>query len=268
MSLGKKTRLRRLLGPSGRLLGITMDHPIARGVLPGLEDVETALAAVAEGRPDSVTLQKGIAEKLFAPYAGDVSLILKATSYSPFHPTFDTPTATVEEAVRLGADAVSIGVLVGGDRQDEQVAHLGRVSREAERAGMPLVAHIYPRGELLEGDRLSVENVAYAVRVGAELGVDLIKTEWPGSVEAFRKVVEAGAPSSVALAGGAPGGDLGSYFQMTSDMLEAGGVGVTYGRFVWGHPRPGVVVAALRSLLHEEATVDEALRMVPASEQA
>jgi fructose-bisphosphate aldolase, class I len=267
MSLGKKTRLRRLLGPSGRLLGITMDHPIARGVLPGVEDVESALAAVAEGRPDSVTLQKGIAEQLFGAHAGDISLILKITSYSPYHPTFDTPTATVEEAVRLGADAVSVGVLVGGDRQDEQVAHLGRISRDAERAGMPLVAHIYPRGELLAGDRLSAENVAYAVRLGAELGVDLIKTEWPGSAEAFEKVVEAGRPSRVALAGGAPGSDLSSYFQMTADMLEVGGAGVTYGRFVWGHSHPGAVVEALRSLIHEGATVDEALRMVPASEQ-
>lgn len=268
MFLGKKTRLRRLLGPSGRLLGITMDHPIARGVLPGIEDVGSALDAVATGRPDSVTLQKGIAERLLVDHAGEISLILKSTSYSPYHPTFDTPTATVEEAVRLGADAISVGVLVGGERQAEQVAHLGRISRDAERAGMPLVAHIYPRGELLEGDRPSVENVAYAVRVGAELGVDLIKTEWPGSAEAFQEVVEAGAPSRVALAGGAPGSDLVSYFQMTADMLSVGGAGVTYGRFVWGHRDPGAVVRALRMLIHEDATVKQALEAMQTAEQA
>lgn len=259
MSLGKYVRLKRLLGTSGKLVGITLDHPIARGVLPGLENAAKTLDAVVSGGPDAVTLQKGMAAKLFDSYAGDVALIVKSTSYSPYHRTLDSPTATVDEALRLGADAISVGVLVGGERQAEQVAHLAAVSREAERAGLPVVAHIYPRGEFLEGDRLSVENLSYAVRVGAELGVDLIKTEWSGSAETFARVVEAGAPAMVALAGGAPGKQLRDYFQMTRDMLDAGGSGVTYGRFVWGHARPGRVVEALRMLIHDDATVDSAL---------
>lgn len=262
MELGKQIRLRRLLGTSGRLVGITMDHPIARGVLPGLENIEATLAAIASGRPDSITLQKGIAARSFAPYAGDISLILKATSYSPYHRTLDVPTAAVDEAVRLGADAVSVGVLVGSGLQGSQITHLGAVSREAEAAGMPLVAHIYPRGEDLEGDRLSAENVSYAVRVGAELGVDLVKTEWPGSAEAFEKVVEAGAPARVALAGGNPGRGIRDYFQMTYDALSVGGAGVTYGRFVWGHENPARVVEALRLLIHENASVGDAVAHV------
>ena len=120
MYLGKVIRLGRLFnGESGRLLAITLDHAIARGVLSGLVDVESAMASVAAGRPDAITLQKGIASKIFSPdYAADgISLIVKATSYSPFHPMLDTPTATVEEAVRLGADAISVGMLVGGANQ-------------------------------------------------------------------------------------------------------------------------------------------------------
>ncbi|PSL08058.1 fructose-bisphosphate aldolase, class I [Haloactinopolyspora alba] len=258
MSVGKSVRLKRLLGTSGRLLGITLDHPIARGVLPGLENASGALAAVAAGGPDAVTLQKGTAAKLFEPYSGDLALILKSTSYSPYHRTIDSPTATVDEALRLGADAISVGVLVGGERQAEQVEHLAAISREADRAGLPLVAHIYPRGELLEGERLSVENLSYAVRLGAELGVDLIKTEWSGSAETFAQVVEAGSPALVALAGGSPGKEIRDYFQMTADMLTAGGQGVTYGRFVWGDEQPGRVVEALRMLIHEGASVDDA----------
>lgn len=259
MNLGKQIRLRRLLGDSGRLVGITMDHPIARGVLPGLSEIERALSTVAAGRPDSITLQKGIADRCFERFAGDIGLILKSTSYSPYHRTLDVPTATVDEALRLGADAISVGVLVGSELQAAQITHLGAVSREAELAGLPLVAHIYPRGDALEGDRLSAENVSYAVRVGAELGVDLVKTEWTGDAESFAQVVEAGWPARVVLAGGNPGRELRDYFQMTADALAAGAAGATYGRFVWGHDNPGRVVEALRMLIHDGTSVEKAV---------
>jgi class I fructose-bisphosphate aldolase len=262
LNLGKEVRLRRLLGNSGRLVGITMDHPIARGVLPGLTDVESSLADVATGHPDSITLQKGIASRCFEPYAGDISLILKSTSYSPYHRTLDVPTATVDEALRLGADAISVGVLVGSELQGAQITHLGEVSRQAEVAGLPLVAHIYPRGDDLPGERLSAENVSYAVRVGAELGVDIVKTEWTGSPETFAQVVEAGSPARVVLAGGNPGRELRDYFQMTEDALSAGVCGATYGRFVWGHKNPGRVVEALRMLIHNGASVEDAVAHV------
>lgn len=265
MQLGKQIRLSRLFNKdSGRLLAITLDHAIARGVLPGLVDVRSAVKAVAKGCPDAITLQKGIASRVFAPEytTNEVSLILKATSYAPFHPTFDTPTATVEEALRLGADAISVGMLVGGPNQAAQLTHLSSVAREAEAAGLPLAAHIYPRGEDLEGDRKSVKNMQYAVRAGAEVGVDIVKTEYTGSVEGFAEVVQAAYPAKVVLAGGAPGGELRDYFQMTGDVLSAGAAGITYGRFVWQHERPDLIVEALALMMHQDKTVDEALEYV------
>src|SRR3712207_2928632 len=186
MYLGKAIRLSRLFNrESGRLLAITVDHAIARGVLPGLVDVESAVASVAAGRPDAITLQKGIASRVFSPdYAADgISLIVKATSYSPFHPTLDTPTASVEEAVRLGADAISVGMLVGGADQAEQLTHLSSVAREAEALGLPLAAHIYPRGGGLQAESNSVGNVEYAVRAGGEGGGDMGQTAITGSAE-------------------------------------------------------------------------------------
>ena len=265
MYLGKAIRLGRLFNDgSGRLLAITLDHAIARGVLPGLVDVESAVASVAAGQPDAITLQKGIAARVFSPdYAADgISLIVKATSYSPYHPTLDTPTATVEEALRLGADAISVGMLVGERNQAQQLTHLSSVAREAEALGLPLAAHIYPRGEALKGELKSVENVQYAVRAGAEVGVDVIKTEYTGSAESFAEVVRAASPAKVVLAGGSPGGELRDYFQMTADALAAGAAGFTYGRFVWQHPRPDRVVEALRLMVHQDKNVDDALQHV------
>lgn len=262
MSLGKSIRLSRLFNKeSGRLLAITLDHAIARGVLPGLVDIRSTVAAVADGRPDAITLQKGIASRVYAPHytACGISLIMKASSYSPFHPTLDTPTASVEEAMRLGADAISVGMLVGSENQAQQLTHMAAVAREAEAIGLPLAAHIYPRGENLEGDRKSVQNVQYAVRAGAEVGVDIVKTEYTGSAESFAEVVEAAYPAKVVLAGGSPGGEMRDYLQMTVDALSAGAAGFTYGRFVWQHPNPGRVVEALSLIVHQNESVDEAL---------
>lgn len=264
MFVGKQVRLQRLLGPSGRLLAIMLDHPITRGLMPGLEDIHTRMRQVVAGSPDAITMHKGIAEKVFAPYAGKTAIIMKASAYQvDYHPTYDTPVADVEEAVRLGADAVSVGCIVGGPEQAQQLTFLGKMAKEAGSLGMPLVAHIYPKGSMIK-DPHSAKAVAYAARVGAELGVDIIKTLWTGSAESFRQVVE-GCPAIVALAGGEMGETLEDYLRMTREALDVGLGGVTYGRFVWQHPHPTAVIKALRALIHENATVPGALKVFDAA---
>lgn len=260
MFLGKEIRMKRLLGPSGRLLAITMDHPITRGNLPGLIDIRTTMKKVVDGGPDAITMQKGIAERVFPPYAGRTALIMKASAYSVhYHPTYDTPLADVEEAVRLGADAISVGCIVGGPDQAQQLTMLSRIAKDAASAGMPLIAHIYPKGAMIK-DQHDAANVAYAVRCGAEIGVDIIKTLWTGSAESFRSVVEA-CPATVALAGGEMGETLEDYLKMTREALDVGLGGVTYGRFVWQHAHPSAVIRALRALIHENAAVQAALQV-------
>ncbi|MFA5571216.1 MAG: 2-amino-3,7-dideoxy-D-threo-hept-6-ulosonate synthase [Sphaerochaetaceae bacterium] len=268
MSLGKDVRLARLLDEkTGRLLAITMDHPITRGVLPGLVDIKTTLKLVCAGYPDAVTLHKGIARSLFAPYAGKIPLIMKATSYSiPYHPSFDTPVADVEEALILGADAISVGVIVGGPEQAEQLTNLGKISKEADRYGMPLIAHIYPKGSMVE-DPSNADKIAYAVRAGAELGVDIVKTTWSGSAETFEKVVQS-CPAKVCLAGGAAGNDLESYMNMTREALDIGLAGVTFGRSVWEDPYPTAVVIALKALIHDDVSVEKAMDVYKANIKA
>ncbi len=260
MFLGKEIRMKRLLGPSGRLLAITMDHPITRGNLPGLIDVRGSMKNVVDGGPDAITMQKGIAERVFPPYAGRCALIMKASAYQvQYHPTYDTPLADVEEAVRLGADAISVGCIVGGPDQAQQLTHLARIAKDAGSAGMPLVAHIYPKGAMVK-DPYDAKNVAYAVRCGAEIGVDIIKTLWTGSGESFREVVAA-CPSMVALAGGEMGETLEDYLRMTREALDVGLGGVTYGRFVWSHAHPAAVIRALRALIHDNASVAASLQV-------
>lgn len=261
MNLGKEIRMARIFDQkSGRLCAITMDHPITRGVLPGLVNIHRAMELVVAGKPDAITMMKGIARSVFQPYAGQCSLIMKSSSYSQFyHPYVDAPVADVEEAVSLGADAISVGMIVGGPEQAEQLTHLGRISKEAEKAGMPLIAHIYPKGSMIK-DSKDADALAYAVRAGAELGVDVIKTLWSGSAESFQKVIDS-CPAKVCLAGGAGGNNLIDYFIMTREALDIGLAGVTFGRCVWGDDYPTAVVLALKALIHDDLSVAQAMEV-------
>lgn len=260
MFIGKQIRLKRLLNKkSGRLLAITMDHPITRGVLPGIGNIRKVMGEVVAGNPDAITLHKGIIENVYPPYVGeDISLIMKATSYSiPYHEAFDAPVADVEEAIRLGADAISVGCIMGGPEQAKQLTFLGQISKAASSAGLPLIAHIYPKGPMVK-DPFDAKNLAYCVRAGAELGVDIIKTLWSGSAETFKEVVDC-CPTMVALAGGDMGSDLNSFLTNTRKALDIGVGGVTYGRFVWQHENPTAVVKALNALINDDVSVDQAI---------
>lgn len=261
--LGKAIRLHRLLNKqSGKLLGITIDHPVARGLFQGLVPIRETIQKIVEAQPDSLTMHKGIAQNCFAPHAGQVALILKLSSFSPYQPTYDTVVSDVEEGVRLGADAVSMGLILCGDHQPEQLRALGKMTKDAESCGMPVVAHIYPKGEAVAKDKQTYwENLRYCVRAGAELGVDLIKTSYSGDPESFAKVVE-GCPTRVVVAGGDHCKTAKEFLSMTRDIMDAGAAGVTYGRFVWEYAEPQKLIKALAAVIHSNATAEEAMRLL------
>jgi DhnA family fructose-bisphosphate aldolase class Ia len=265
MFLGKEIRLNRLLNQrTGRLMAVMLDHPITRDVMPGLVDIRSTMAKVVAGRPDAITMHKGIAEKVFAPHVkegvGNISLILKSTAYCVmYHPHYDTPVAEVHEAVRFGADAIAVGVIVGGPEQAQQLSHLGRISAEAASAGMPLVAHMYPKGSMIKNTS-DADRVAYAVRAGAELGVDVIKTFWTGSAASFKKVIAA-CPAKVALAGGEIGTTLEEHMTVIREALDIGLAGITFGRFVWQHEHPTAVIRSLYAMVHDDCSLDAAMKI-------
>jgi len=261
--LGKEIRLKRLLNQkSGKLLAITVDHSIARGIQTGLIPIQKTIDRIVEGRPDAITMHKGIAEQCFYPHAGKIALIVKCSSFSPYQPGFDTWVTDVEEAVRLGAEAASMGCIMGGPEQPEQLRQLGLMAKQASSFGMPLVAHIYARGSYIEKKaQYEWKNVAYAVRAGAELGVDIIKTSYTGSPETFAKVVEA-CPGRVVVAGGEVGSRIEDYLRMTRDIMDIGAAGVTYGRFVWEYPHIAELIRTLKFIIHEDGSYEDSVKML------
>jgi fructose-bisphosphate aldolase, class I len=265
--LGKEIRLQRLKNrASGRILTIAVDHAPSYGVLAGLEDIGRTLDRMAGAGPDAMVMMKGVAERCFRPYAGRVALILKATTLSPYHPARDVWVAAVEDAVRLGADAVAMALTVGSEEQQALLANLGALVREAGSAGMPVIVHAYPNGELVPRDEVySVERVSYAARLAMELGVDVVKTFYTGSAESFARVVEVASPALVVAAGGPRMETDADVLRMAEGVVRAAAAGITFGRNVWQSPDGPALVGALKEILHRGAAAGEAqARLRPA----
>ncbi len=270
--LGKEVRMSRLVNKkSNKMMAITVDHAISRGIAPmtGLHGIQDTIDKIILGRPDAMTMTKGIAEHCMWQHAGKVSILLKASNYSPVAPTKDTIFGSVDEAIRMGADAISMGAMTLGDFQGEQFEAIGKFSEECMAKGMPLIGHVYPKGESVPADqRTSWENIAYCVRSACELGMDIVKTTYTGDPDSMAKVVSC-VPSTfrVVIQGGDACKTLDDYLVMTREAMDCGVGGVTMGRFVWDYKDVTALVIALRYIIHEGYSVKEAKELLEQLEQ-
>ena len=265
--LGKEVRMSRLVNPkSNKMMAITVDHAISRGIAPmtGIQDIQGAIDKIVAGRPDAMTMTGPIAERCLGKHAGKVSLLCKISSYSPVSPTQDAVFGTVDSAIALGADAVSMGCMTLGDFQNEQFEAIGKVAQECRLKGMPLIGHVYPKGESVPVDkRTAWENIAYCVRSACELGMDIVKTTYTGDPESMTKAISCVQSSfRVVIQGGDACKTLDDYLNMTYDAMQCGVGGVTMGRFVWDYKDVTALVIALRYIIHEGYTPKQAKELL------
>jgi class I fructose-bisphosphate aldolase len=261
---GKRARLHRLLfefGPgNGTLMLLPIDQGIEHGPRdffpnPASKDPDYQFRLAAEAGYSALACQIGMAEKYYPDYAGRVPLILKVngkTDVPPSDEALSTTNASVEDAVRLGADAVGYTLYVGSPRQDEDLRQLQGVREDCDRYGMPLVIWSYPRGSAInqKGGQLSFYAVDYAARMAMEMGADVVKLNMPdpgekdkdspapynemdvSQDEAIQHCVESAGRSLVVLSGGSKVDDE-TVLAHTRSIMEAGGTGVIFGRNVW-----------------------------------
>jgi len=259
--IGKRIRLERIIDrKTGHTVIVPMDHGLTMGPIAGLEDMTAIINKIADGGANAVVLHKGIVRSGHRGYGKDIGLIIHlsgSTSVGP-DPQSKVPIASLEEAIRLGADAVSIHVNVGAANEHEQLRFLGAISEECASWGMPLFAMIYPRGPKVKSEH-DPAMVAHAARVGAELGADIIKTVYTGDVGSFRKVVR-GCPVPIVIAGGPKMATDRDVLQMASEAMKAGAIGVSIGRNIFQHKDPATMTRALSKVVHENASVDRAMR--------
>ncbi len=261
--IGKRIRMERIMDRvTKRIVIIPMDHGITMGPIKGLWDMKTIINQVAEGGANAVLLHKGIIRAGFRGYGRDIGLVMHLSASTSLGPDPDNKVlvAEVDEAIKLGADAVSIHINVGSDTETEQLRILGSTSRTCEEWGMPLLAMMYPRGKKIK-DQYNVEVVKHAARIGAELGADVIKTNYTGSPESFKEVVR-GCPVSVVMAGGPKTETDEEFCRMVYDSIQGGGVGVAAGRNVFQHENPTAMVKAISAIVHKGAKVEEALKLI------
>jgi class I fructose-bisphosphate aldolase len=280
LGLGKKARLHRILHEhgvgNGTAIFLPYDHGLEHGPRdfvghPESGDPRHVIRLAVEGGFNGVALQIGLAGKFFWEYAGEVPLVLKLNGKTdiPSPPDPVSPVnATVEEAVRLGADAVGYTLYVGTPGQERDFAQYLRVREDAERFGMPLIVWSYPRGAAIDakGGKDSFYAVDYAARTASELGADMVKVNFPQPAkqdgvpvayradfwpqQAIEAVVRSAGRSLLLVSGGEHAGEE-AMLEKARESMDAGATGLIFGRNVFqrGHDESLRFVTQLKEIL-------------------
>ncbi len=260
IGIGKRIRLERIVDRnSGRSVVVPMDHGVTVGPIYGLTDMKQAVNAIAEGGANAVLVHKGIVIAGHRGYGKDIGLILHlsaSTMLGP-DPLDKVMVATVEEAIKMGADAVSMHVNVGAETEAGMLEALGETAMVCEEWGMPLLAMMYPRGEKVKSEH-DVEVVKHVARVGAELGADVIKTNYTGNPDTFKDVIDS-CPVPVIIAGGPKTDTDEDVLKMVEDAISVGAAGVSIGRNVFQHKNPKDMTIAISKVVHEGVSAEEAM---------
>ena len=260
--IGKSIRLHRIMNRNtGKTVIIPMDHGVTVGPIKGLTNMTETVNRVVEGGANAVIEHKGIVTAGHRECGKDVGLIIHlsaSTSLGP-DPNNKVLVCTVEEAIKLGADAVSMHINVGAETEADMLKDVGMVATKCTEWGMPLLVMAYPRGAKVK-DEKDVECVKHAARIAAELGADIVKVPYTGSPESFKEVVD-GCPIPVVIAGGSKLSDE-ETLRMIEGVIKAGGAGLSMGRNAFQHEHPEKLVRAACAIVHEGKTADEAMEFL------
>jgi 2-amino-4,5-dihydroxy-6-oxo-7-(phosphonooxy)heptanoate synthase len=247
---GKAVRTTRLSAhANGRYLFVPLDHSVSDGPIADSSAFEQLLGDVVAGGADAIVLHKGRARLLDPDLLRDCALVihLSAGTVHAADSNVKVLVGEVEDAVRLGADAVSVHVNVGSDGESAQLADLGRIASACDRFGMPLLAMMYARGPRT-ADPHDPAVLSHIVNIAADLGADLVKTPWTSPADAIADVV-ASCPIPVLVAGG-PAGDDADTIAFARTVIDAGCAGLAVGRRVFSSTNPKATVSALAEVVH------------------
>jgi len=264
-SVGKAMRMKRVIDPAGVSIICALDHGMTSPqFFEPLADISTRTAEAVAGGANVIMMSKGmirIAAPAFAPTTS-LALLLSASSNPDRREPEVVQIAEVDEAARLGADAVVLFTALSGTSEPGMIRILAAVGRACEAAGIPFIAEAefpttYASVDDLR-DRYGFEYLRRNVRLCGELGADIIKTNWPGDESSFRKLVEAANGIPVVLAGGSRLDDSELLGRMESAM-SAGAIGCSVGRNIFMHRSPAAITRALSSVIRERNTARDAL---------
>jgi class I fructose-bisphosphate aldolase len=261
--IGKSIRMERIFNRNTeRTIIVPLDHGVTIGPVYGLVDLRTTVNNVVEGGANAVLMHKGLIR--CGPRGGgkDIGLICHISASTSLSPTPNAKclVGTVEDALRLGADCLSVHVNLGDDAEARMLSDLGEVASRASDWGMPVLAMVYARGPKIT-DQYATDVVAHCARVGVELGADLVKVAYTGDVESFSKVV-ASCCVPVVIAGGEKMEKTEDILRMAHDSCLAGGAGLSIGRNIFQADDPMKLVRALDGIVHKDWDVEQAVEFI------
>jgi fructose-bisphosphate aldolase/2-amino-3,7-dideoxy-D-threo-hept-6-ulosonate synthase len=264
MSIGRQIRLSRILN-DGKMLCIPMDHGITNGPIPGLEDVYEFIYRCENSGVTSVIINKGIIKSLPRPPKVGIIAHLSASTSLGLSPNKKVQMGGVEDAIRLGADGISVHINIGAKEEPEMLQTLGIISDKCNEWNIPLIAMMYPRGESIKNP-YDVEIVSHVARIGAEAGADIVKTVYTGDRDSFKKVVRT-CPVPVVIAGGPKATTDEDIMEMCDGAMKAGAIGVTFGRNIFQHKNPPNILNALSRIIFNSEKPREALKNIVSSKE-
>lgn len=251
MATEKNVRLNRIFGPDNRSVVIAMDHGIA-GIAPlgFLAQPERLIPEVIHGGADAVIITPGMIRK-YGKLFGRAGIILRIdggpTALTGAWNEMET-LLEVEEALRLGADAVIMMGVAGVEGESASLANLGRVAARCANWGIPLIAEMLPGG--FAAKEVTNEQLAVAARLGAELGADIVKIRYVGPGVEFHKVVE-NCYCPILILGGSKQPPEQLLLEICQ-AIDAGAAGVAIGRNVWQHPEPCEMTQRISQAVHQQ----------------
>jgi class I fructose-bisphosphate aldolase len=260
-----KSSVEKIFQQDGKSLIVAMDHARDWGGLPGLEQPGETIAKVLAGGADGIMTTYGVAKQFNHLTAGKATMIVRLDGwascyceswlqYSGWQQLY-----TVQDALRVGADAVIVNYFMGGPAEHDSLRVLANAAAEADHLGVPLVAECLPCPGPEIPDPNNEEFIAVAARIANEHGADVIKCYYSGSAEGFRRVTSTN-PAPVMIAGGPIADSARDLLAMVHGAMEAGARGVFFGKNIWQSANPAATTRAIRRVIHEHASPDEAVK--------
>lgn len=257
-----KRRMNNLFRSNGKSFTLAIDHGYGLNVLPHMNQTGEVIKKALAGGVDSILTTFGIAQH-YQQEIGNAGLMLRVDAGNSqigieqgnFKNIF-----SVEDAIRLGADGVMCMGFPGAEYEELTRDSIVQLASDCAKWNLVFAAEMLPRAYEPVEDARTIENIAFASRLGAELGADLIKTEFVGGKEGFKHVLDGCFKPVLVLGGGAKSDE--EILQLVKDSMDAGASGMMMGRNIWKHPNVESICTAITKIVHEDAEVAEVLELV------
>ncbi len=262
MEWGMANRMAQLIQSDGHALFLPVDHGYFQGPTRRLEEPRKTIEPLLP-YADAIFITRGVLRSSVEP-SNTKPIILRVsggTSVVGKNLANEGITTSMEEVIRLNASAIGISIFVGSDYEKESLLNLSKLVSEGERYGIPVMSVTAVGKELEKRD---ARYLALACRIAAELGARVVKTYWCPD---FDRVVR-GCPVPVVMAGGPQVDTELEVFQFVDDGMQKGAIGVNLGRNIWQNDYPVAMIKAIRAIIHDGATAEQAQELFSAEKEA